>query len=162
MAADVVIRLASRADRAAVLRFHRELYIRYRDRIMDAALAPLYAYKDLDSALVDDVDAILHGPTSTALIAERDGVPVGYITGHIENDERRLLPRKGVIEDWFVEEPERGTGVGRALLEALLEKFREAGCQVAESATWAFNTGARNAHRRLAFEEIEVRYRKRL
>lgn len=162
MGSEPVIRLATRADRSLLLHFHRELYVRYRDQILEERLAPLYAYRDLDSALREDVDAILQGAQACALLAYVEDEPVGYITGHMENDQRRLLPRKGVVEDWYVDDARRGQGLGHALLQALEQRFREAGCQVVESGTWAFNRGARAAHLRAGFHEIEVRFRKQL
>ena len=82
--------------------------------------------------------------------------------GHIEVDPRRVLPRKGVIEDWYVMRDERGRGTGKALMTRLLDGFRTDGCQVAESGTWAFNEGARKAHAKSGFIEIEVKFRQRL
>jgi len=96
------------------------------------------------------------------LVAERGTEPLGYITGHVEVDDRRLLRRKGVVEDWLVLDSERGEGVGKRLMDALVEEFRNAGCELVESGTWAFNTDARRAHARAGFDEIEVRFRKRL
>ena len=156
------IRPATAADRSTLLTFHRALYIQHRDRFLEPELAPLYAYRDLDSALRDDVDAILTAGDSVALIAEHDARAIGYITGHIENDPRRVLRRKGVIEDWFVEQGERGQGVGAELAETLISIFRESGCEVVESATWATNEGARAVHSRLGFHEIEVKMRMRI
>jgi GNAT superfamily N-acetyltransferase len=158
----LVIRQAGRADRATLRRFHEALYVTHRDRVMPRALADFFAYRDLVGVLHDDVDSILARHECVALLAERDAVPVGYITGHVEADERRLLPRRGVVEDWYVEPSARGRGVGAALLEAIAAHFRALGCEVLESATWTFNAGARRAHERLGFAEYEVRYRKRL
>jgi GNAT superfamily N-acetyltransferase len=158
----VVIRQAARADRAVVLRFHRELYVRHRDEITRPEVLPLFAYKDLEGTLSDDVDGLLRTQDATVLLAERNGVALAYVSGHIENDPRRVLPKKGVIEDWYVLPSERGKGVGKRLLETLIERFRVAGCQVVESGTWAFNEGARKAHLALGFDEIEVKFRKRL
>ncbi|MFT3923154.1 MAG: GNAT family N-acetyltransferase [Myxococcales bacterium] len=162
MKAAVSIRQATRADRATVMRFHRELYVRYRDEITRPEVLPLFAYKDLDGTLSDDVDGLLRTQDATVLLAERDTTPVGYVTGHVESDPRRVLPRKGVIEDWYVLPAERGQGTGKLLLESLIERFRGAGCHVVESGTWAFNEGARKAHLALGFNEIEVKFRKRL
>jgi GNAT superfamily N-acetyltransferase len=162
MAPKVRIRRASRADRATLIAFHRALYVDHHYRVLDAELAPLYAYRDLDAALRDDVDAILSSEGSIALVAERGEEPIGYITGHVETDLRRVLARKGVIEDWYVVEAERGHGVGRLLVETILDIFRELGCEVAESQTWAGNTGARAAHAKLGFREIDVKMRMKL
>ena len=48
------------------------------------------------------------------------------------------------------------------LLNRLLTIFKTAGCEVAESATWGFNKGARAAHAKAGFTELEIRFRKRL
>lgn len=162
MSEPATIRAATRADHAVVLRFHRELYIRHRDDIASPALIELLAYRDTERTLRDDVEGLLSGRDTRVLVAERDGRPVGYITGHIEVDPRRVLPRKGVVEDWFVMRDERGRGTGKALMTRLLDGFRDDGCQVAESGTWAFNHGARKAHAQSGFIEIEVKFRKRL
>jgi len=158
----VVIRAAARADYAVVLRFHRDLYIKHRDELARPDVIPLLAYRDLEGTLRDDVEGLLSGRDTRVLLAEREGHAVGYVTGHVEVDPRRVLTRKGVVEDWFVAKDERGKGTGRLLLDTLLEGFRRDGCQVAESGTWAFNEGARKAHARAGFAEIEVKFRKRL
>ncbi len=162
MASDLVVRRATRADREAVQRFHRALYIDHRDAIGDPDVLPFYAYHDFERVLREDVDVLLSDDTNAVLLAERDGRPIGYATGHVEQEPRRVLPRKGVVEDWYVVPEERGHGAGRLLLEMLIAIFREAGCQVVESATWPFNTGARAAHEHLDFREVEVKYRKRI
>lgn len=157
-----MIRQATRANRALVLRFHRDLYIRYRDEITRPEVLPLFAYKDIDGTLSDDVDGLLRGHDTSVLLALRAGEAAGYVTGHVEQDPRRVLTKKGVVEDWYVLPSERGRGIGQRLLEALLERFRGAGCNVVESGTWAFNEGARKAHAKAGFTEIEVKFRKRL
>ena len=159
---EVAIRIATRSDYAAVLRFHRDLYIRHRDEMTRSDVAPLLAYRDIESTLRDDVEGLLAGRGARVLLAERAGKPVGYITGHMENDPRRLLSRRGVVEDWFVMKSERGRGTGRLLMDTLLESFRADGCEVVESGTWAFNEHARRAHLKAGFVEIEVKFRKRV
>ena len=80
------------------------------------------------------------------LLAESEGVALGYITGRIRTEPDRVLPRRGIVEDWFVLPEARGAGVGAKLLHALESRFATAGCEVIESATWAGNTDARRAH----------------
>ena len=156
------IRPATRADHPTVLRFHRELYIRHRDEIARPDVITLLAYRDTEGTLRDDVEGLLAGRDTRVLIAEREGRAVGYVTGHTEVDPRRVLPRKGVVEDWFVMRDERGRGTGAALMSHLIDGFRRDGCQVVESGTWAFNEGARKAHAKAGFIEIEVKFRQRL
>jgi GNAT superfamily N-acetyltransferase len=156
------IRPASRADRDLMIVFHHALYVDYRKEILEAELEPLYAYQNLGRALREDVDAILASPRAVGFIAEEDGTPIGYITGHVEEDARRVLARKGVVEDWYVEPDARGKGVGKALFDTLVEAFGERGCVVLESTTWAGNTGARAAHQALGFHDIEIKMRREI
>ncbi len=156
------IRRATTKDRSIVLAFHRALYLEHRAALLTPDVEPLYAYRDLPGALRDDVDAMLSSSATVVLLAERDGDPIGYVTGHVETDTRRLLSRRGIVEDWFVEEPERGSGVGRSLIETLTEIFREAGCEVIESTTWASNQSARSLHHALGFHDVEIKMRKKL
>jgi GNAT superfamily N-acetyltransferase len=156
------LRRATRKDYATVLAFHRELYVRFRDQIAEPELVALFAYKDMDATLRDDVDGLLLGRGTRVLLAERDAKPVGYVSGHVEVDARRVLSRRGIVEDWFVLAEERGRGVGSQLLGALTQWFRDEGCQMVESGTWAFNAGARRAHEKAGFREIEIKFRKRL
>lgn len=158
----ISIRVAHRADFDVVLRFHRNLYIKHRDELARPDIAELLAYRDLESTLRDDVEGLLTGRDTRVLLAERAGQPIGYVTGHIEVDPRRVLTRKGVIEDWYVARDARGQGTGKLLLETLTEHFRRERCQLVESGTWAFNEGARKAHLKSGFLEIEIKFRKRL
>jgi GNAT superfamily N-acetyltransferase len=156
------IRRANQKDYATVLKFHQELYVRFRDQIAPAEALPLFAYRDLDTTLRDDVHGLLRARDTWVLLAERAGQAVGYVSGHLEVDARRLLVKRGVVEDWLVVEEARGHGVGKSLLAGLEAIFREQGCSVMESGTWAFNAGARKAHAAAGFTEIEVKMRKRL
>ncbi len=158
----LVVRRATKADRSAVLAFHLALYVEHRRAVTPPELEPFFEYRSFGSVLRDDVDAMLHDRDTIVLVAERRGVPIGYASGTISQEPRRLLAKKGTVGDWYVDESERGTGAGRALLDELARRFADAGCEVMESATWAFNEGARAAHEALGFREIQVVYRKRI
>lgn len=158
----VTIRRATRADRSTLLELHRALYVTHRDRIVPDDRLPLIAYRNFDAVLREDVESMLSNPDVVFLVAEIAGAIVGYVTGHVENDARRVLPKKGVIEDWYVSEATRGLGVGKTLLATAENIFRQVGCQVIESATWPTNDGARRAHEALGFQEIQIVYRKRI
>lgn len=162
MSEDVVVRRATRKDQPVVLRFHRALYIEFRDQIADPALIPLFAYKDMEGTLREDVDGLLGARSARVYLAERAGEAVGYISGHLEVDHRRVLVRRGVVEDWYIAEGERARGVGQKLLAELTEWFKSEQCDLVESGTWAFNANARAAHKRAGFHEIEIKLRKRL
>lgn len=156
------IREADRSDRELLLGFHRGLYQDHRDRVVPKGDLPLLEYRDYERVLRDDIQTLLSDENGVVLIAEAGDAPVGYITGRVTVEPQRVLPRRGVIEDWFVIPESRGSGVGRLLLGEIERRFTASGCQVVESATWPTNEGARKAHDALGFREIRVIYRKRL
>jgi ribosomal protein S18 acetylase RimI-like enzyme len=156
----IQVRDARDTDRDVLLRFHESLYVGHRDRVVAQEDLPLIAYRDYERVLADDLRSLMNDRNAHVLIAESGGKPVGYVTGRETVESGRLLPRRGIVEDWFVQEDARGSGIGRRLLEELEKRFIEDGCQVIESATWATNESARQAHDKLGFREIRVIYRK--
>ena len=158
----IEVRDARHEDRDVLLRFHRALYEDHRDQVVAREDLPLLAYRDYGRVLAADLEALMKDRNAHILIAEADGTRVGYITGRLNVEPGRVLPRRGVVEDWYVEPASRGLGIGARLLEDLEKRFTDEGCQIVESATWSGNHSARRAHDALGFREIRVIYRKRL
>jgi len=156
------VREADDSDRQMLMSFHQSLYQAHRDEVVAEQDRPLIEYRDYERILRDDLQALLDDPSSHVLVAESQGVAVGYITGRVRVEQRRVLPHRGVVEDWYVVPESRGTGLGASLLRELEGRFAAAGCEVIESATWSANEGARRAHDALGFREIRVMYRKRI
>ena len=162
MISTIEVRQASGSDQEVLFGFHQSLYQAHRDRVVAKEDLPLIEYRNYDRILRDDLHALLTAQDSHVLVAESEGTAIGYITGRISVEARRVLPRRGVVEDWFVVPESRGSGAGALLLRELQNRFIAAGCEVIESATWAGNEGARHAHDALGFREIRVMYRKPL
>ena len=70
-------------------------------------------------------------PTSIVLVGTIDDEVLGYAAGRTEElrDGRCL----GVIDDLFVEEQARAIGVGEAMMDQLLDWFRQRGCAGVDS-----------------------------
>jgi len=162
MVSTIEVREADDSDRDVLMGFHQGLYQDHRDEVVANKDLPLIEYRDYERILSDDLDALLRDRNSHVLVAESQGVAVGYITGRVTMEPRRVLPRRGVVEDWYVMPASRASGVGALLLRELEERFAAAGCELIESATWSGNEGARRAHDALGFREIRVMYRKRI
>jgi ribosomal protein S18 acetylase RimI-like enzyme len=162
MVSTIEVREADDSDRDVLMGFHRSLYQGHRDEVVPKNDLTLIEYRDYERILRDDLDALLRDRSSHVLVAESQGVAVGYITGRVTTEPRRVLPRRGVVEDWYVVPESRDSGVGAVLLRELEERFAAAGCELIESATWSGNEGTRRAHDALGFREIRVMYRKRL
>jgi GNAT superfamily N-acetyltransferase len=159
---EVTLRRATRKDKPTILSFHHALYVEFRDQIAAPDVIPLFAYKDMAATLQDDVEGLLSARSAAVFLAEENERPLGYVSGHIEFDARRVLCRRGVVEDWFVLPEARGRGIGPTLLDTLIAWFRADGCELVESGTWAFNEKARRAHARAGFQEIEIKLRRKL
>ena len=154
------VREARAEDREVLDVLHRCLYVEHRDRVVDPNDLPLIDYRDYERILAEDLAELLADRSAIVLVAESGGRVVGYITGRVRVEARRVLPRRGIVEDWYVEETARGDGTGRTLLRELERRFAGRGCDVIESATWVGNEGARKAHESLGFREVRVMYRK--
>ncbi len=79
-------------------------------------------------------DSLLSGvrePDTTVVVGTIEGTAIGYATGRTES--LRDGSTLGVIDDLYVEEEARAVGVGEAMMDALLEWFRDQGCAGVDS-----------------------------
>ncbi|MEZ4287335.1 MAG: GNAT family N-acetyltransferase [Polyangiales bacterium] len=158
------IRQADAGDHRALLSLHRELYLTYRDTVLDHKLLPLIGYRDYDALLERDLANLLRNKDAFVFVAEHNTTQeaLGYISGRLTNEPMRELPKRAIIEDWFIRQNVRGQGIGGALLNKLEQYFRDRGCEVVESTTWMSNESGRRAHARAGFSEVQVAFRKKL
>jgi len=70
----------------------------------------------------------------------------------------------GFVEGWFVYEPVRNRGIGKALMHAAEDWARRQGCVEMASDTWIDHTPSLKAHEALGFEVVDrcVNFRKKL
>ena len=61
----------------------------------------------------------------------------------------------GFLEAWYVQDDDRGRGVGRALIAAVEAWTRDHGCSELASDALLNNTGSHAAHAACGFEETE-------
>jgi ribosomal protein S18 acetylase RimI-like enzyme len=91
-------------------------------------------------------------PGHAVLVAELDDVVVGFVTlspgAHWAGDP------DASIGELVVSAEAEGRGVGRALVEAALERARDNGCTRVSVSTGAANERARSLYRRLGFEDV--------
>ncbi len=155
----VRIRRATVRDLSALIAFHRALYVDEPLLVVPPERRAHYGFRGIDDCLEQDVRALLLDGTSIVLLAESEGTAVGYVAGTIEEVPRRVLPRVGLVTDWFVAECARGRGVGRRLMESMIRVFTALACDGVESRTYASNEAARRVHVALGFWDFEVRMR---
>jgi phosphinothricin acetyltransferase len=91
------------------------------------------------------------------LVAERDGSVVGWAALSPASSRRCYRGVGGVSV--YVAEGARGEGVGRALLQRLVERSKEAGYWTLTAGVFPENEASLRLHRACGFSEIGVRER---
>jgi ribosomal protein S18 acetylase RimI-like enzyme len=84
----------------------------------------------------------------TSLVADADD---GSLAGFVVAFESRATPGVGYIHFVWVAPEYRGSGVGRALYEAVFELLRAHGCRMVEAVTRRANQGSVAFHEQLGF-----------
>jgi aminoglycoside 6'-N-acetyltransferase I len=102
------------------------------------------------------------------LVSEReeDGSLTGFVAAGLRSHADGCDPAQpvGYIEGWFVREPVRGRGIGKALIDAAESWARGQGCVEMASDALIDNLPSQHAHQALGFEVVDrcVHYRKTL
>ena len=105
------------------------------------------AWEDWDAAHLPD----------HRLVAERGGEVVGWVA--LTPYSRRDVYRGIADESVYVAETARGRGVGRTLLEAVIESARAGGLWTLQAGIFPQNEPSLALHRTLGFREVGVRER---
>ena len=93
------------------------------------------------------------------LIAEVDGKPVGLVH-YLFHRHGWKIENVCYLQDLYADPAVRGTGVGRALIEAVYEKADEADCPSVYWLTQDFNTTARQLYDRIATKTPFIQYKR--
>jgi GNAT superfamily N-acetyltransferase len=131
-------------------------------------IGELADYERLRHQMVGDVNDLrrhLFGEPryAHALMADWDGVPAGFALYFFNYS--TFLCRPGLyLEDLFVRPQQRGRGIGLALLTALEQRAREAGCGRLEWSVLDWNESAIEFYRRFGARPMQdwILYRKPL
>lgn len=112
-----------------------------------------------DNAFLAGVERLLEDPHTEFLLgAPAEGAPAA---GVVQLRFRWGLWRAGgdmLLEDLFVEEHARGSGLGRALVEGALDRARERGCRRAELDVNEANEGALRLYAAFGFSATDNAY----
>ncbi len=139
------IRLLTPNDRAEWLR----LLVRLHPELPEADHLPsIEAY--LSGAPIDELTP------SAVFVAERsNGRLGGFLELSVRNYAEGCSGDTPYVESWFVDDDLRGTGTGRALMEAAERWARARGFVQLASDALLDNTLSHAAHRALGFEVVE-------
>jgi GNAT superfamily N-acetyltransferase len=143
----VTIRPAGAKDRPMIGRMLGE-FIDYLD-----AIEPSDHATDIDHLLDQSFGP---DPVCKVLIAERDGAPLGYLSYHPGIWE---IYRVLYVVSLFVRADARGSGAGRALMDAAKAVARDQGAERLVWEVWRMNPSAVDFYRRIGGEIFEENLR---
>lgn len=115
---------------------------------------PEEVYQTYLQRLLGDDPQDYHG-----LVAERDGELVG-LTHYLFHRHGWRIENIVYLQDLYVSKAARGTGAGRALIEAVYARADAAGCPSVYWLTQDFNTTARQLYDRIATETPFIKYQR--
>jgi len=96
-----------------------------------------------------------------ALVAEQDGRLLGLVH-YLFHRNTTMIGPICYLQDLFTDEAARGKGVGRALIEAVYERAKEAGSPRVYWHTHETNTTARTLYDKVAERSGFIHYRKQI
>ena len=140
----VTVRAATAADVEAICRIHNQ---GISDRIATLDTTPRTG--DHTSKWLRE-----RGPRHPVLVADLDGAVVGWASLNQFNPR----PAYNHVADFsvYVERGMRGKGIGRELLEALIERARAIGFHKMVLAAMAFNDAGLGLYRRAGFSRVGI------
>jgi len=145
-ASDLVVRSLSELDLDGIVRIAEKTRHRYQPDLWE-----------------DRVTFYLRRDPEGSVVAELDGDVVGFMLGDVRSGEFGLEEETGWIEVLGVDPAHGGLGVGKALGEAMLERFRQRGVRRVRTLVDASMPEVKGFFERLGFEADQMTpYVKRL
>ncbi|MBO5780048.1 MAG: N-acetyltransferase [Muribaculaceae bacterium] len=138
---DYIIRLATEADASQIA----EIYNPY--------IATTVSFEETPVSDVEMACRIKEfGSIYPYFVAERDGKVIGYCYAHPWKERKSFSPTAETSV--YVRQGEESAGVGRVLMEHLIEGCRQNGCHVLIACITAENVGSIRFHERLGFKVV--------
>ena len=121
------IRKVSQQDKeqlkSLVYQFYVEDKKRYSEYLQDRE-----KYKNKERVIEETVNDYLSDKKYLIYAAEKEGNLVGYTVGEVKEKPHKVFDKEGHVQDWFVTEGNRGSAIGKSLLEALIMEFKRFRC----------------------------------
>ena len=114
---------------------------------------------ELDRRYAEAFAAIEQDPNQLLAVAERDGQVVGVFQLSFIPGLTRSGMWRGQIEGVRVASAERGTGIGRAMIEWAIAEFRKRGCGLVQLTSDKRRAGAHAFYEALGFQATHEGYK---
>jgi GNAT superfamily N-acetyltransferase len=149
---DIIIRQADIQDLEVVQELSRDLF-QY-EQGHDPAIDMEWTYGAKGTAYFTE---ILTGNRGICLIAEHNGVAVGYLAGAMMDNDYSYRPiRRAELENMFVREEYRGRKIGQQLAQIFKEWSKAQGAERIMVSAYAFNERALRFYKSLGWQELSM------
>ncbi|MEM0095356.1 MAG: GNAT family N-acetyltransferase [Candidatus Bathyarchaeia archaeon] len=146
------IRRANESDLQQVVKLSEKLG--KDESTMDSMVSPLPSEFQNPKWVLKNIK----GENTVVFVAETDGKIVGYSLGWISQP-WSYKAKRGYICDCFVEKSHRRQGIGKALVKAMLEWFKDKGVECVEADIYSKNIPSLALFKGLGFKEVSKRLR---
>lgn len=144
----VEVRRIEARDEAEWRRLWRAYLAFYETQVAEEVYATTFA------RILSEAEGDCHG-----FLAERDGRPIGLVH-YIYHRHGWRIEKVCYLQDLYVDPEARGTGAGRALMEAVYAAADAAGCPSVYWTTQHFNETARRLYDRIGTLTPFVKYQR--
>ncbi len=145
----VTIRPATKKDLAAIRELGRELD-KARTKLWNKENKPFHK-KSVPSAPIKKITI-----KDYIFVADQNSRVVGFVWGEPSSRPNSYLSKVGDINELFVLSGVRGQGVGKKLLQALFQTFKEKGCDHIITHTDSENISAQDLYRSMGMSPVTV------
>ena len=154
---EFTLRRAEARDRLPLEPLEKELFLVHKNAAPDLFKDdPPYFTGEYYRTMLSDPDRLL-------LVAETvDGTPAGFLTAYV----RRIRDHPALrdqalfhVDDLFVGEAFRRSGIGKALMEKAVREGKRRGCDALELGVYAFNRNALAFYEAMGMEAEVLRLR---
>jgi ribosomal protein S18 acetylase RimI-like enzyme len=146
------IRKATKKDLDGIFILSRELYMHQ----INCCKVDFNLRKDFKTVHKKDLSEKLKKRKNAFFVAEEGGKPIGFISGHMDQDPPIFLDRdKGRINAFYVQDEFRGKGIGRKLFAKMKEWFKKRNVKSMRLFVARCNPGAKRAYESLGFEPAQ-------
>lgn len=151
---DFIVRQAKKTDLPALGRLGAELVTTHYAFDKQRFMAPV---EGLEQGYAWFLGTQMKESEAVIFVAERDGSIAGYVYAQVEPQSwKELRDEAGFIHDVVVNDSDRHSGIGAALMEAAIAWFRERGVPRVILWTAYPNSGAQRLFERLGFRPTMI------
>jgi ribosomal protein S18 acetylase RimI-like enzyme len=156
---EIETRVATLLDIKVIQELNRELCLK-ENRDYDSTINPEYPTTEAGE---EYFKSRLENPNSLALVAEEEGLPVGYLIGSlIAPEDYRTVSKLAEGENMYIKEAFRGRGVGGKLTKQFEAWCKEKGVEVIRYVASAGNIEGIKFYKSQGLKEVSVTLEKSL